>query len=443
MPTKTSTTFYRYKDIVSDVTPEVVTNRSRTLYAERTGVEMLDYKQRIIDRKNATTPLTAFRDTVSTAQQLRATGVYGTSYQRPAYIQGLFVGDPQGLTIEMTANERKQLGDEAKALARTYAFRRIQKYQDPFNGARETLGELKETILLLRHPLHTMANVTKSFAGLIERNRRHGPKSDRAIRASGEAWLEYNFAVAPLIKSIADIREQILYDRLDDFHIKQRVFVGDEAVQKTSTSVSPSNALGGYWNCSKEVTVVKRAECFIHFGMLFDKLLSHEQLIYNMDDTLLDVQTIPSLAWELTPLSVFVDYVVNVGDIISGAMTSQSAISYASETVVYTTETRIKTWNPNSPYSSGVKDIKTLQTGLFTLKRRRIERVGGSIGIPPMIFSLPGSNIKYMNIAALVASVNFGPKQPYVRVRPELYFKDKTYKARPDRYQPKKRKNRS
>lgn len=150
MSTKSSKTTYGYSELYSDIQPGVenVSYQKRILFEERIGNELPNWKAKLLNRENATTSLTAFRDTVVDKIELSAFGIYGAAGTR-SYIRGPWVGNPAAIDISTTSPVYAQLKNKAIADARTYAWRIVNKYQDPFNGARETMGELRETIELL------------------------------------------------------------------------------------------------------------------------------------------------------------------------------------------------------------------------------------------------------------------------------------------------------
>lgn len=413
--TKTTNLVWRGADIIKDGTSvETRTNRFYNYSSTRTGNENPNWRQNILDNKNATTALQGVLRTFRvTPMEARGTYTFGGN-KWDNYLTGPHLGTSMqawATTMTVPALTKNLQIAEAQAKARTYASRRLAKYQDPFKGAQETLGELRETVRLLRHPLDTFTKLTKNMAQSIEGARKgRGRSRDLAIKSLGESVLEFNFGIVPLVREIATIKD-IIEDHLLEFREKNRTY-GRSSVY-TTTSFSSTAGLGLYqWDTT--VTIEAYAECFIHFGILIEKLLTHDQLLNKIPDELSKLETLPSLMWEFTPMSVFVDYVVNVGDIIQAATQATGAISYNSESNVYTlsksqVHSRLRT------STAGATIIPTVYSNVI-LKERSVNRVGGNLGIPPMVFHLPGSNISYMNIAALIASANFNPKN-HVRLQ--------------------------
>lgn len=406
--TKTTRRIYRGEDRqFSGSGPETVYRWGFALDSSRTGNENPNWRQNILDNKNATTALTGVLKTLKVTP-MEASGIWTSGSQKyKNYLSGTFLGDPLTWnSISVPALTRTLMINEAQAKARTYASRRLAKYQDPFKGSQETLGELRETVRFLRHPLQTLTNLTRNMAKSIEGARNaKGRAQTLAIKNLGEAVLEFNFGIAPLVSEIAEIKN-VIEDHLLEFREKNRVYGMSSDYVVTSFNGADSGT--GFWAWDKTVTTQAKAECFIHFGILIEKLLTHDQLLDKIPDELLKLETVPSLLWEFTPLSVFVDYVVNVGDIITAATQATGAVSYNSESTVLTmtktyTNSRIRSTSAN------MKVTSVLSEGSTILTTRSVDRVGGSLGIPPMVFHLPGSNISYMNIAALIASANFKP----------------------------------
>lgn len=383
----------------------------------RNGADLPNYKQIIIDGGNATTALTAQRVNVASFNQGSFIAKKGTSkvYDIENTLCGLVyptMGNPL-LTVPAL------LVQDAQAQARTHALRKIRDLQTPFQAG-VFGGEARELLRFLRSPLSQSFKLTESFFKAAKRMPQAFKKSaDRkaAIINKGEKyvnnitkdmsdlWLQYRFGILPLVQDMKSIIE-LLKDKVDvETHFKNRTYGSSSTA---TTTVNTNFGIATNMRGIRSLTIENKAECFIHFGVMWELLNRAEEFHTRVADNLDSIEEVTITAWELLPFSFLVDYFVNVGDIISSSLTPQSTVNYSSESVVRTQIQQLalsdfRNIGSGESANNGVI-VKSLPH--VTVKIRRVDRVGGSIGVPPMIFHLPGSNIKYMNIAALLSSLN-------------------------------------
>ncbi len=286
-------------------------------------------------------------------------------------------------------NIPQSLVDTAVATARSNAFEKIRKLQEPFQG-QVFAGELKEAIMLLRNPFEASQKLLKKLS----------KSNARVAKEIADQWNEFSFAIVPLIGDINDIIKNVIRIAEIEKHSKFRTYGVDE---KATTYIG-QNGIGIAAGVELNNTETWRAECFIHFGILAKYLNQHEEFSSRLIDSFDNLSSIPVTAWNLIPGSFLVDYFVNVNDVLNSIVTTQTAVSYVSESVVRTHSFSQSCYNLRLSDGGNLVNVTEFIPRSFIAKSRSVTRTGGQLGIPPVVFSLPGSNKRYANIAALLVS---------------------------------------
>lgn len=364
---------------------EVEEDKVLTFKRHRTGELLPNYRQVIKDKGNATTPLVAY-------EQLLV-----NSYVRPFQgIDNLVTAFPHITStkfnfeaFEPIQSVPSYLVDEAVAAATSRAYKKIGELTDPFKG-QVFLGELKETLQLLKNPLAKSIQLTNAFL----RKRKAADKNFRKTKALGESWLEYRFGILPLIQDIGSLLELAQKQAQRNETLSYRFYGKSEG---SSSDVLLSNDMG--FDVSISVEEVYKAECIINLGFNQSLLNVPSEFSARLEANLLNPDTLLETGWELFPFSFLIDYFVNVGDIISAAVASQRGVVYSSRSIVRTTETRYTASYVNAPAWGEISDPGFR---LYHVKRRDVVRDALPLGIPPVVFTLPRSDIRLANIAALL-----------------------------------------
>lgn len=153
------------------------------------------------------------------------------------------------------------------------------------------------------------------------------------------------------------------------------------------------------WYQRRETHLIWESQYIIRFAVSQQYLDMANEIKTDWRSQFDQLSSIPMTAWELIPFSFLWDYFVNVSDILQAAVTSTSGVTYWSNCLVKTAINR------QIGSTDGVKSGRVINSNIprvVTTKRRWVDRDGSALGIPSVQFSLPGSNIRYLNIAALV-----------------------------------------
>lgn len=368
------------------------------LKASRTGLVNKDYKKQIRDLQEATTAMTAYTQSAKVTQRASLTCVlqpaYGGGVQKDTAF-GIYEGNPStfALPVSMFDTVPASVANRAKAEAIAAVNSKIRKINSPFN-TQVFAAELHEVKQLLTGPLSKYTRLLTGLNALV--------KKGISKKDIPNLHLELQFGVVPLIMDIKDIMG-VLNDK-----IGQKPVEVVKAFGKSSSVIYDSDITTTVYQSRKfhrRHRQLYTAEYFIRAGIAAE-YQERAHGISALSDQLLDILQIPVTLWEITPYSFLIDYFVNVGDIIESTTTASSMVSWTSQTLIQTIESEIYSeFVPSAPdvfYSSITVDSSPFKQ--VNLKLRKVTRQGGSVGIPPMTVTLPGSAVRYANIAALLFS---------------------------------------
>jgi hypothetical protein len=183
------------------------------------------------------------------------------------------------------------------------------------------VGELQQTIDLLRHPFGALSKffakplkVQKTYGKLKIGKKRQGYgyttkwqiNRNAAIGALASQMLAFNFGVKPLLHDIEGILEALVFKHPEVLRQTAR------GVQTSSdSSFSTAYAVSGFLEVPYRIDVVE--DVIVRAGVLY--AFKGESLGASLGVRLADI---PAAAWELLPWSFVLDWIANVGDIVSG-----------------------------------------------------------------------------------------------------------------------------
>lgn len=283
------------------------------------------------------------------------------------------------------------LQDESKAIARSRAWSKISEIQrGSFNGY-VFLGEFAQTARMLTNPLKESIKLTRDLLKV---------KGKASIKDFGDLWLQYRFGILPFISDMSEI-SKLLSEQTEE-RVRERFrFYGKAS--KSITEKYESSSPGFIATAHGYTDKIYDAETIIRFGMQTN-LIDSTSTLQSRALSTLDLTKVLPAAWELVPWSFLIDYFVNIGDIVATVSESSSVLSYNVESNIKTVtkRTTVKDWV--SAWPEGFEIIsQTPKT--VTVKRREVHRKGGTLEIPPLTFTLPGSDVRLKNIAALLTKL--------------------------------------
>lgn len=195
------------------------------------------------------------------------------------------------------------------------------------------LGELRETISGLAKPLSALRDYIRLWNKLKQSGR--SPRMTDTLNMLTGSWLEWRYGIVPLISDISAIIE----------HVKaQSVLLDGKLLRKRSKVVIPTKSLKfsgstypGYYQITGTVSVEVETKYVSSVFYTLTRPLSFGET-YG-----LTFGSLPSIAWELTPLSFVWDWFFGIGNWLKSCTTSEarrfcgSTTSQKSTVVVRTT----------------------------------------------------------------------------------------------------------
>jgi len=396
----------------SPLTPSVFTE-VKTALRSKTGERLPKWRKVIKEGGNATTPFSAVWETRE---------VYPTSLSHVAQykfdtrkgIRGVigYAGhsDGQGGRDPKTATISSSFADN---LARAKFYKKVNEARNQFSGT-IFLGELRETLHMLRRPAAGLTDLIKGYLGDVRKRKRSHPKT--WTKAIGDLWLENAFGWQPLINDIKDAAKAI--ERLNEKRESKIISAGGFDA-KDSTSSLPTRDKGateyfvgntgdsGMWfYCNANWY----ERCIVRYKGRLDAQV-RTQGWDNWDLFGFRTEDFIPAAWELLPWSFLADYFSNIGDCLSSICVSTQGLKYVNRTEIKTTyySGKLSAIGPtgnNMNWGSNFTFVSmTGSPGGFNLTRRTIVRAANSgISYPTLQFNAGLNSGQLANIAALLAS---------------------------------------
>lgn len=199
------------------------------------------------------------------------------------------------LSLESEASEDVDIDSELNALRATVVSANLQTYDllTELGEAKETAAMILQLIKAARNPLKAYRDFVKS----ISNQKGLDPKKAKEMIES--KWMEYRYAIMPLVYSINDI-SKLLKE-------KDNIFKTDRSSRKFTVVTEPKQfpEQKGVYLYTRSV-VEYRLSATAKSSYKPDALTSRlfDQIGINPFQT----------AWELVPFSFVVDWFVNVGD---------------------------------------------------------------------------------------------------------------------------------
>lgn len=362
-----------------------------------------DYRQLIRQRRCATTPLSG------TKYAEHTNGLWGYSYdgKNPSTGEILtkrfdghyYTGAP--VVQAIPASKLNQ--------AREQYLLKCKSVQRPFMTG-VALGEIRDTIRLIRHPLSTLYKDQLRFSERVKRlsQRRLIFRTSREANAATEKvrlkktrqlsdlYLEATFGWRPLYNDIISGCEAL--SRLSYVPPTQRVnrVFRDEW---TSSNPTSGNIVGvtftGTDDSFYSYSIAHRGAVKIQTGLSQGFGFDYRTLGF--------LETIPTV-WELIPYSFLIDYFVNVGSILDASTFLTCDLAWAQETTRKVTKrVATPTWNN---FTSGAfpgtfrSYAKYRHTSVVDFTRV----VYTGAWIPSLRFRVPENPLRWLNMVALATS---------------------------------------
>ena len=397
---------------------------------QRIGSVNSGWRKRIKDGRQAGSPLYTDRFFEISAVNVDATIVH-KRYINDTTVDVVKTATPNGWGIIMTQADFGHYGssttaaDEAQALSRIYARVRQEAY-----GANGLLflGELKETIHMLRHPASALRNNVSKYLTTLKSTRSKVfktviPRKSETVKALNHrrydavrnamsgSWLELQFGINPLINDVKDIAKTAL-DLCTGPSVKKT------RIRAKSTDVRTVYNSSGVYPGTFQTEIHSSKNAITDAGVQYICGLVHSldapvsQLGRVSNEFGFQIQNFAPTIYELIPWSFLIDYFVNLGEIIGAVCTDTSDVKWVVRTERYDTVTTFtEGWRPYSdnPIVGYPRYVCTSATGVLdaVLKIRHLtlnRTTPATLPWPPLVVSVPGTDsAKWFNMAALLA----------------------------------------
>jgi hypothetical protein len=313
----------------------------------------------------------------------------------------------------------------AKALSRLYSA--IKEKQEGMNGLL-ILGELRETIKMLRRPGEGLLNLFSDYLGTAKGLRKtweakKGGNRKRFEKAASDLWLEYSFGWKPLISDVRDIATTVARIAYDNALRTDRAR-GSASTEEASVDAPfldagpvPSDPAPRFVNTRRRHT---------ELGVRY--VAGINASTWGPTDRFIDLARITGITldnfvptlWNLIPYSFLVDYFVNIGDCIDAVFTDTSGVKWwcCTQRQVDSVELSSNfdgktTANVFTAYDYIVQSASGTGSTLKYARTTLARTVGTVLPVPGLTVSLPGvDSSKYWNMLALWRGKAAGAYRP-------------------------------
>lgn len=203
--------------------------------------------------------------------------------------------------------------ENQKALARTRAWANID--QPDYQGL-VFLGELRETLTMLRSPLKSILSLSNAFdrrlakMGVFDKKKVRGANFRKQLKIREElasVYLQFQYGVKPLLKDIANIVETAK-PRLLPIPVRKTARAMEKKVVAGSFTQTE-----GLWAMSYTASYSYVCSHTIRCGILYQ----YDTAAMEQEKWGLRPQDVPLAVYQLMPLSFVADWIGNLGEFIS------------------------------------------------------------------------------------------------------------------------------
>lgn len=292
--------------------------------------------------------------------------------------------------------------------------------QRPFMAG-VALGEIRETIHMIRHPLQAlyksqyefsrkvkhMSEKRLIFQSVAEKTAAGRGKSarDKARRLS-DLWLEYSFGWKPLYGDI-DSACEALARAFSSFPVERvNMTQSSDGFYSTQTIGTTENSSKGGFVVSTTSTRYGKVSVRIKGAIKIRDNRVSSALGSSVSDLIQDI--VPTV-WELIPYSWMVDYFLNIQQVIEASQFVRTDIAWAQITTrrygkLHNVESYAKPNATQGVVSPLTETFRTRHSQYAIACTSFVRGVYTGAYVPALEFKIPGVGTKWLNLAALVSS---------------------------------------
>jgi len=383
-----------------DLKPSTVSLKDSVVY----GDNISNWKALLSDGKGVTTTLEARKQTFRPTPGWWSYRLNGGDYNFMSF-QGSGLGY-LGLAQYSQPQASTTISAPAEQLAASQFLKHYIKATNTWRGG-NFLAEIAETYEMLRHPVESMYSHTWKFAGRVKKLGAVYERSPTsAAKLLSDLWLAFSFGILPFVEDANDatkaLNELSMSRRRDTRYVKAIAGV-TTTIQDTDAilPVTPLNFVSSR-NRTEETASVK------YKAAIHSQPSGMGNLLQEFGVGIFDV--IPAV-WEAIPWSFFIDYFVNVGEMLDSMRLIQCHPEWLIRTVKNVRTTTVTPYlapsragiNPSAIPSSSFNLYGGSVIGTSSWVRRDPL---DDVPYPSWNFHLPGTKLPRMgNIVALFGQI--------------------------------------
>jgi hypothetical protein len=386
---------------------------SQTFGNWRIGNSNPDWKQQIRNHVEATTVASGRKwDHVHKTPANCRVEVINQSTVSPFYKRTVAVSTLSGIVPGLYPNNNatsQNVRDDVHARHVAKAMSKIDAIRGSLASG-EDMGELRQTIRMLASPFKALRGHMTDYIDTLAKFKRARAMKPRAfMKAVTDTYLEYNFGVKPLVSTISHVVTEISRQGSRMSYVPFQVTTTKEWGGSTGTQevILPSSNCKITYGIHTLNEYSERWQGEVSAGGDPSGRLSSVQILGLTPD-----KWLPTL-YNLIPYSFVLDYVANVGDIVSATTFRSADISwccvtrrrktstrYSSKSVVKTVDDGDSPWGYTRTSGGGYGGQQFFECTEFDRDRLR-----SSDFLIPLVVKIPEIWEKpWLNVAALMNS---------------------------------------
>jgi hypothetical protein len=302
----------------------------------------------------------------------------------------------------------------ADNLAKARLHKSVYRIQNTWRGG-NFIAELRETINALKHPLRSIYHRTYSYAGKVRTlGKVYRADPHRYGKELANAWLAYVFGIRPLANDVADL--SVALHKLGTSRFDRTKLYGSGHVSTSNLTVpGVSWTVSGHPQFPGQVQDrVEVQDFFVRYkGAIRTRPLDSNLVIQQFGIGFNDI--VPAV-WEAIPWSFFIDYFVNVQEVLDGMRLIDVDVAWLVR--LLRNERKVDTSHVYGSPSLGTTKWLHSGGGGQTLCRTHSRTALTTIPYPSWQFRIPGlTSLKWLNIAALSQQIRSSKPIPFVQYK--------------------------
>ena len=257
------------------------------------------------------------------------------------------------------------------------------------------LVEFSETVHMLRHPIVSLFGKTQHFVKGVREIRHLSPEPYR--KKLGRLWIGYSFGWKPLFEDIKDANKAL--DALSAGTGHDVIGINGSGSDVKVTSSNPNQPT---YEGQGEFDTYSITEQRVKY---YGAIRARPESFATVADTFgVEPDDILPAVWEAIPWSFFIDYFLNVQQVIDSWRYAHASLAWLMQGTKASVRFVGTGWRPK-PISS-IFDVSMAVNS----SESRVDYLGrnviNSIPYPPFRFKIPGlQSLKWVNTAALIAQI--------------------------------------